>query len=178
MVKRRSSTQQVLRVVATFAAVALIHFIGAATAQTPVKQIKLTEEQVQNFIAAKTPVAKEIQGSTSDQPDPKLQAGSEAVVKKSGFKDFAEYDNVAANILMVVAGIDPLTKRYTDPQSAVKKWIANVTADRTVPQKVQKELLNEFEKVLKAAQPINIPATSRWSRNTTTKSIWRCSRTW
>jgi hypothetical protein len=91
----------VLRVVATFAAVALIHFIGAATAQTPVRQIKLTEEQVQNFIAAKkdmAPVAKEIQGSTADQPDPKLQAESEAVVKKSGFKDFAEYDNVAANI--------------------------------------------------------------------------------
>jgi hypothetical protein len=151
----------VLRVVATFAAVALIHFIGAATAQTPVRQIKLTEEQVQNFIAAKkdmAPVAKEIQGSTADQPDPKLQAESEAVVKKSGFKDFAEYDNVAANILMVVAGIDPLTKRYTDPQSSVKKWIANVTADRTVPEKVQKELLNEFEKVLKAAQPIQYPS--------------------
>jgi hypothetical protein len=161
MIKRRSPTRQVLRVVATFAAVALIHFIGAATAQTPVRQIKLTEEQVQNFIAAKkdmAPVAKEIQGSTADQPDPKLQAESEAVVKKSGFKDFAEYDNVAANILMVVAGIDPLTKRYTDPQSSVKKWIANVTADRTVPEKVQKELLNEFEKVLKAAQPIQYPS--------------------
>ena len=60
--------------------------------------------------------------------------------------------------LMVVAGIDPLTKRYTDPQSSVKKWIANVTADRTVPEKVQKELLNEFEKVLKAAQPIQYPS--------------------
>jgi len=104
------------------------------------------------------PVAKAMQGSTADQPDPKLQAESEAVVKKSGFKDFAEYDNVAANILMVVAGIDPLTKRYTDPQSSVKKWIANVTADRTVPEKVQKELLNEFEKVLKAAQPIQYPS--------------------
>jgi hypothetical protein len=161
MIRRRSPTQQVLRVVATFAAVALIHFIGAATAQTPVRQIKLTEEQVQNFIAAKkdmAPVAKEIQGSTADQPDPKLQAESEAVVKKSGFKDFAEYDNVAANILMVVAGIDPLTKRYTDPQSSVKKWIATVTADRTVPEKVQKELLKEFEKVLKAAQPIQYPS--------------------
>ena len=146
MIKRRSPTQQVLRVVATFAAVALIHFIGAATAQTPLKQIKLTEKQVQNFIVAKkdiAPVAKEIQGATADQPDPKLQA---------------EYDNVAANILMVVAGIDPLTKRYTDPQSSVKKWIATVTADRTVPEKVQKELLNEFEKVLKAAQPIQYPS--------------------
>jgi hypothetical protein len=161
MIKRRSSTQQVLRVVATFAAVALIHFIGAATAQTPVKQIKLTEEQVQNFIAVKkdmAPVAKEIQGSTSDQPNPKLQAESDAVVKKSGFKDFAEYDNVAANILMVVAGIDPLTKRYTDPQTVVKKGIAKVTADPTISEKDKKELLKEFEKVLVAAQPIQYPS--------------------
>jgi hypothetical protein len=161
MIKRRSSTQQVLRVVATFAAVALIHFICAATAQTQVKQIKLTEEQIQNFIAAKkdmAPVAKEIHRSTSDQPGPKLQAESDAVVKKSGFKDFAEYDNVAANILMVVAGIDPLTKRYTDPQTVVKKGIAKVTADPTISEKDKKELLKEFEKVLVAAQPIQYPS--------------------
>jgi hypothetical protein len=161
MIKRRSSTQQVLRVVATFAAVALIHFIGAATAQTPVKQIKLTEEQVQNFITAKkdmAPIAKEIHRSTSDQPGPRLLAESDAVVKKSGFKDFAEYDNVAANILMVVAGIDPLTKRYTDPQTVVKKGIAKVTADPTISEKDKKELLKEFEKLLIAAQPIQYPS--------------------
>jgi hypothetical protein len=29
-------------------------------------------------------------------------AESEAIARNSGFKDFAEYDNVAANILMVV----------------------------------------------------------------------------
>ena len=81
MIKRRFPTQQVFRVVATFAAVALIHFIGAATAQTPVRQIKLTEEQVQSFLAAQkgmVPLVKKMQGSTADQPDPKLQAQSEA----------------------------------------------------------------------------------------------------
>ena len=73
------------------------------------------------YVGKSAPVAKVMQGSSSDQSDPKLQAESEAIAKKSGFKDFAEYDNVAANILMVVAGIDPVTKRYTDPQIAVKK---------------------------------------------------------
>jgi hypothetical protein len=67
------------------------------------------------------PVAKKVQGLISEQPDPELQAESEAIAKNSGFKHFAEYDDVAANILMVVAGIDPLTKRYTAPQTAVKK---------------------------------------------------------
>ena len=146
-----------LVVLATFASVALFHFVETATAQTLVTQIKLTEKQVQDFIVARknmTQAAIEMQGSTLDQPDTKLHAASEAVAKKSNFRDLAEYDNVAANILMVVAGIDPLTKRYTDPQTVIKKGIAKVTADKTISEKEKKELLNEFEKLLKVAEPI------------------------
>jgi len=106
-------------------------------------------------------LAKKLQGSTSDQPDPKLQAEPEAVAKNSGFKDFAEYDNVAANILMVVAGIDPLTKRYTDPQTAVKKGIAKVTADKTIPDKDKKELIKEFEKVAESGAAHSISQQHR-----------------
>jgi hypothetical protein len=42
-------------------------------------------------------------------PDPKTQAELEAIAKKHGFKGFAEYDDVAANILLVMGGIDPQT---------------------------------------------------------------------
>jgi hypothetical protein len=62
---------------------------------------------------------------------------------------------------MVVAGIDPLTKRYTDPQTAVKKGIAKVTADNTILDKDKKELIKEFEKLLKAAQPHSISQQHR-----------------
>jgi hypothetical protein len=98
-----------------------------------------------------------VQGLISEQPDPELQAASEAIAKNSGFKHFAEYDDVAANILMVVAGIDQLTKRYTAPQTAVKKVVAKVTADKTIPEKDKKELLMELEKLLKVAPPIQYP---------------------
>src|SRR5262249_18469000 len=100
-----------------------------------VRQIKLTEKQVQGFIAAQkdlAPIMEKIQGATTDQVDPKVQAQLEAAVKKSGFKDMAEYDEVAANISMVMAGIDPQTKTFTDPQAAIKKEIADVTADKTM----------------------------------------------
>src|SRR5262245_11145584 len=118
-----------------------------------VKQIRLTERQVQSFIAAhkNMPAAA---GSTLRQPNPKVQAHSEIIAKKSGFKDFAEYDEVAANILMIFAGINPQTRRYTDPQTAVKQKIAEITADKTLTATDKKELLNEFEKRLNAAQPI------------------------
>jgi hypothetical protein len=152
--------QHVLRAVtAAFAAVALICLVGAAAAQAPVKQIRLTEKQVQGFIAAQkdmAAVAEKMQGS--DQPDPKLQAELETISKKHGFKDFAEYDDVANNIMMVMGGIDPQTKQYIDPQTAIKKEMAEVKADKTLPEKDKTDLLKELEEALKTAQPIQFPS--------------------
>jgi hypothetical protein len=126
-----------------------------ATPVTRMKQIRLTERQVQGFVAAQKDVATIAE---LDHRDPRLQTDSETVAKKNGFKDFAEYDEVAANILMVFAGIDPQSKRYTDPQTAMKKKIAEVTADKTIPKKDKNELLNEFKKQLDAAQPVQYPS--------------------
>jgi vancomycin resistance protein YoaR len=128
-----------------------------ATPVTRVKQIKLTERQVQSFIAAHKDMAAAA-GSTLRGRHLKVQAESEIIAKKSGFKDFAEYDEVAANILMIFAGINPRTKRYTDPQTAMKRKIAEITGDKTLAAIDKKELLNEFEKRLNAAQPIQYPS--------------------
>ena len=125
-----------------------------ATRVTPVKQIRLTERQIQGFIAAQKEMAVVAEFG---QRDPRLQTESDTVAKKNGFKDFAEYDEVAANILMVFAGVDPHSKQYTDPQTAMKKKIAEIIADKTISKSDEKELLNEFEKRLNAAQPIQYP---------------------
>ena len=126
-----------------------------ATRVTPVKQIRLTERQIQGFIAAQKEMAVVAEFG---QRDPRLQTESDTVANKNGFKDFAEYDEVAANILMAFAGIDPQSKRYTDPQTAMKKKIAEIIADKTISKRDKKELLNEFEKWLNAAQPIQYPS--------------------
>jgi hypothetical protein len=126
-----------------------------------VKQIRLTEQRVQSFIAAHKDMAaaaEKIGGSTLRQPNPKVQAEYEIIAKKSGFKDFAEYDEVAANILMIFAGINPQTRRYTDPQTAMKQKIAEVTADKSLAATDKKELLREFKKRLNAAEPIQYPS--------------------
>jgi len=120
-----------------------------------VKQIRLTERQIQGFIAAQKEMALVAE---FDQRAPRLQAESETVAKKNGFKDFAEYDEVAANILMVFAGIDPRSKQYTDARTAMKRKIAEIIADKTISKTDKKELLNEFEKRLNAAQSIQYPS--------------------
>jgi hypothetical protein len=59
-----------------------------ATRVTPVKQIRLTERQIQGFIAAQKEMAVVAEFG---QRDPRLQTESDTVANKNGFKDFAEY---------------------------------------------------------------------------------------
>ena len=143
-----------------------VALVPTAAAQQPLqsptmKQIKLTEKQIQGFIAAQkdmAPLLEKLQAATSDQLDPKVQAQLEAAAKKNGFKDMAEYDDVAANISMVMAGFDPQTKTFTDPLVAIKKEIADVTADKTMSAEEKKQVLEELNEALKAAQPIQFPS--------------------
>src|SRR5688572_4820996 len=99
---------RMLRVLSLAIAVALAQVCSPAQAQ--LKQIKLTEKQVQSYIAAQkelTAITDKMEGAAAEKPDPKMQTELESVAKKHGFKDFAEYDDVAANVSMVLSGIDP-----------------------------------------------------------------------
>jgi len=153
--------QQLLRLIgAALVAVAFTHFSGAALAQGAVKQIPLTAKHVEGFIAAQkdmAAVAEKMQGN-SDKPDPKVQAELEAISKKHGFASFQEYDDVAANISMVMAGIDPQSRAFTEPKVAIQKEIDEVKGDTTIPEKEKKQMLEELAEALKSAQPIQHPA--------------------
>src|SRR5437667_4148573 len=108
---------------------------GAATAQEAVKQIKLTEKHIQGFMAAYEDIAKIYDGANSDKPDdPKVEAQAEAVAKKNGFASLAEYDDAWMNILMIMSGIDPQTKKFTEPPEQIKEEITALKADKTVPE--------------------------------------------
>lgn len=151
--------QQVLRLfIAAFAAVALVHFSGAVSAQTPVKQMKLTEKQVDGFIAAHKDMGAVVDKMQSDKPDPAIQGQLEAIAKKFGFKDFNDYDDVASNIALLMAGMDPQTKAFTDPPTAIKREIDEITADKSMPEKERKTALDELAEAMKMAQPIQHPS--------------------
>ena len=146
-------------VIAALVAVALTHFSGVAAAQGAVKQIPLTAKHVEGFIAAQkdmASVAEKVQGN-SDKPDPKVQQELEAVSKKHGFASFQEYDDVAANISMVMAGFDPQSRAFTEPKVAIQKEIDEVKNDTTIPEKEKKQMLDELAEALKSAQPIQHP---------------------
>jgi hypothetical protein len=126
---------------------------GVATAQE-VKQIKLTEKHIQGLMAASKDMAKLYDGVNPDKPDPKVVAQAEAVVKKNGFASFDEYDDVSMNITMIMFGIDPQTKKFTELPEQIKKEIAALKADKSVPEAEKKEDLTQLEAALKTAKPI------------------------
>ena len=127
---------------------------GVATAQEG-KQIKLTEKHIQSFMGAYNDMVKVYESADPDKPDdPKVEAQAEAIAKKNGFASLAEFDDVSASISTVISGIDPQTKKFTEPPEQIKKEIAALKADKTVSEAEKKDDLAELEAALKTAKPI------------------------
>jgi hypothetical protein len=135
------------------ALLALALFDPSVAAAQDVKQIKLTEQHIQGFIAADEEMAK-IYGANVDNSDPKVKAYAEAVAKKNGFASLAEHDDVSMNVAIIMSGIDQQTKKFTEPPEQIKREIAALKADKSVPEAEKKEGLAQLETVLKDAKPI------------------------
>ena len=111
--------------------------VAFAQAQSPdaqdeaLKQVALSEAQVQAYIAAQAeiePILEKLPATASDQPDPKTMAALEAIAKK-------------------YAGADVM----------LKKQIADLQADKKTPDADKKQALEEMNNALKAFEPIKFP---------------------
>jgi hypothetical protein len=58
------------------------------------------------------------------------------------------------NISMIMSGIDPQTKKFTEPPNQIKNEIAALKADKSVPEAEKKQGLAQLEAALKNAKPI------------------------
>ena len=120
----------------------------------PLKQIALTDKQVENVLAAQ----KDMDAVTDKipdnaPPDPKIDAKLDDVAKKYGFADYPDYSAVVDNISLVLGGVDPATKKYVGAEAVIKAQIAQVTADKKMAAKDKKEALADLNEALKQKQP-------------------------
>ena len=132
-----------------------------SAAEDQFKQVELSEKMIQGFISAQKDMADLAQkngSQQSDKPDPKIQAELEGIAKKHGFQSFVDFDDVAFNISMVMGGLDPQSGQFTDPITAIKKEIEEITADKTIPEKDKKQMLDELAEALKNTPPLKFPA--------------------
>ena len=138
-----------------FSALLVLPFFNPSMASAQeVKQIRLTEKHMQGFIAVSEDVAQLYDRASQDKPDPKLEVQAEALVKQNGFANLAEYDGASMNISMIMFGIDPQTKKFTEPPDQIKEQIAALKIDKSVSEAEKKEDLAELEAALKNAKPV------------------------
>jgi hypothetical protein len=145
----------VLAGLALFATSAIAQSQKDGQDQSQVKQIKLTEKQVRDFISAQkqlTPLASKLE-SAADKPDPALQKQVEQITKSNGFSTLDEFDDVAANISLVLAGLDP-QGQFTEPPDQIKKDIDELKQDKQLSQKDKDQALAEMQEALKSAAPL------------------------
>ncbi len=124
--------------------------------QSQLKQIKLTEKQVRDFISAQkqlTPLASKLESAT-DTPDPALQKQVEQIAKSNGFSTLDEFDDVAANISLVLAGLDPQSGQFTEPPDQIKKDMDELKQDKQLSQKDKDQALAQMQEALKSAAPL------------------------
>jgi hypothetical protein len=122
--------------------------------QAPLKQMALTEAQVQGVLSATKemdPITDKIPENA--KPDPKITAQLDAIAKKNGFTGYDDYNAVVDNISLVLGGIDPATKKYIGPEAVIKSQIAQVQADKKMPAKDKKAALADLNDALKSPQP-------------------------
>jgi ribonucleotide monophosphatase NagD (HAD superfamily) len=84
---------------------------------SPVKQMALTKKQIEGVLAAQKEMD-EINEKQSEKAKPYLIVAEqlESVAKKNGFASYDQYTDVVDNISIVLAGFDPVTKKYIGRQ--------------------------------------------------------------
>ena len=122
--------------------------------QAPLKQIALTDAQVQSVLAAAKemdPITEKIDENA--KPDPKITAQLEGIAKRFGFASYDDYNLVVDNITLVLGGFDPTSKKYVGEEAVIKAQIAEVQADKKMSPKDKKEALADLNDALKSPSP-------------------------
>lgn len=136
------------------AGVACAGALGAAAQEF--KQIALTDQLVTSFIAAQkdfAPLAsKLVEGGES--PDAALTKELEDIAKKHGFANFAEFEDVGANITIILDGLDRASGTFTDPIEKMKKELDDIKADDSIPPEDKKLAVDDLTQEIAQSKPL------------------------
>jgi len=131
----------------------------ATSPDASLKQIALTDVQIESFIAAQKEMVPIVaKAPEADKPDPKVMEQLEAVAKKYKFANYAEYDDVAENIGLVMSGIDPDTKKYVGPDAVIKKHIVFIDGENLAANDKKRQLEELQSKLKSLPEPVKFPA--------------------
>ena len=94
----------------------------------PVRQIELSEEKITQYLAAK-PAFDAILAKAAVAPEPQFMRLLDGTARKNSFADYADYEFVAINVVWILTGIDPISKKYVGVQTVTKQEAAILLSD-------------------------------------------------
>jgi hypothetical protein len=125
-------------------------------AQQPLKQVRLTDKDIQNFISAQkqlAPLSSKFEAA-GDKPDPELQKQVEQIAKNSGFPTVEKLGEVSNNISLVLAGLDPQTGKFTEPPDVIRQEMEEIKQNKDISQEDKTQALADMQEALKVAAPL------------------------
>jgi hypothetical protein len=123
----------------------------------PVRQIELSEEKIVQYLAAK-PALDAILAKAAIAPEPRFMRLLNETARKNGFADYADYESVAVNIVWILTGIDPLSKKYVGVQPVTKAEAVILLSDKTLSPHDHKLRLDPLHAQMLTAAPAKFPA--------------------
>jgi len=147
---RKSCSRLWTCLAAIIVAMQLFFPVEPAAAQETFEPLVLSEDQMTRYLAA-LPEMASVYSKMRDKPVPEIQTALRAVVKKNGFEDFEKFKRMSDTITVVMSGIDPKTKAFTEPAVVLEQRIVDMTG-------AIKELKDELMSSPDTADPENVEA--------------------
>jgi hypothetical protein len=127
--------------------------IAAGAAAHAFEQIVLTEKQVLGFIAAQPDmeaIEKKVSEADTRNPRGPLLGEMDRMARKHGFAGFREFDAVAQNITMIMAGIDPATRTFSHAtaEATFREEIEALRTDPGIPPQEKGAIIRELEEAV------------------------------
>jgi hypothetical protein len=139
---------------ASFAPLPLQPALAQAGAPPQLKQIALTQAQIDNVLASQKDMDAITQKLPQNAPpNAKAIAQLDGVAKKHGFTGYDDYNTVFGNISLVMDGIDPQTKKYIGSDAVLKQQIEQVKANKQMSAADKKQALANLDMALKVKEP-------------------------
>ncbi len=125
----------------------------------PVRQIELSEEKITQYLAAK-PLFDAILAKAAAAPEPRLMRLLNETARKKGFADYADYESAAINIVWVLTGIDPLSRKYVGIQAVTKQEAAVLLSDAALSPRDRKLRLDPLRAQMLTAAPMKFASNA------------------
>lgn len=122
-----------------------------------VTQIALSEDKITHYLAARPIFAatfSKTEEERSAEADPRVLAGLNATARRFGFANYADYEAVADNIVWILTGIDPFSRKYIGIPAVTHEQAANVVADKTLSAKEHKRRIEVLHAQMLTAAPV------------------------